>query len=197
MRESIGGAWIFQLVIIFILLFTGFLCVAINYNKAFKVKNEVIDYVEREEGLTSGTDSGGYMGGSLELIGAYLQQAGYSSKGYCPSNDKTEKVKSWTHAITWNDATGMNDSHEYNWIGIKTLGTDSTFEEAVKGTKYYYCIKKIDNYDKEYPYKAYYKLRLFFKFELPIFGDFTTFSVEGETTQIEYPGDCKIWKTCK
>lgn len=181
MRESIGGAWIFQLVIIFILLFTGFLCVAINYNKAFKVKNEVIDYVEREEGLTSGTDSGGYMGGSLELIGAYLQQAGYSTKGYCPSNEKTDD---------------MNDSHEYNWIGIKTLGTDSTFEEAVPGTKYYYCIKKIDNYDKEYSYKAYYKLRLFFKFELPIFGDFTTFSVEGETTQIEYPGDCKTWKTC-
>lgn len=196
MRESIGGAWIFQLVIIFILLFTGFLCVAINYNKAFKVKNEVIDYVEREEGLTSRTDSGVRIGGSLELIGAYLQQAGYSSKGYCPDNDETEIVRSWANVAYFSDFTGENDPHEYNWIGIKTLGTGSTSEEAVPGTKYYYCIRKIDDYDKKYTYKAYYKLRLFFKFELPIFGDFTTFSVEGETTQIEYPGDCKTWGTC-
>ena len=45
MRQSIGGTWLFSLMIIFILLFTAYLAVAINYSKSFKVKNEVINII--------------------------------------------------------------------------------------------------------------------------------------------------------
>ena len=45
MRESIGGAWLYSLIVIFVLLFTGFLALAINYTKVFRVKNEVISII--------------------------------------------------------------------------------------------------------------------------------------------------------
>lgn len=116
MRESIGGAWLFQLVIIFILLFVGFLCVAINYTRAFKVKNEIIGFIEREEGFTKKTDS---LDGAVGLIGNYLSTTGYSTKGKCKL--------------------------EGNMIGVKSLGKDSSYEVANKSTEYYYCIQKIDD----------------------------------------------------
>lgn len=52
MRESIGGAWLFGIVITFIFLFSGFLAYSISYTKAFNVKNEVINLIEQNMGLS-------------------------------------------------------------------------------------------------------------------------------------------------
>ena len=51
MRESIGGAWLFGIVITFIFLFSGFLAYSISYTKAFNVKNEIINLIEQNMGL--------------------------------------------------------------------------------------------------------------------------------------------------
>ena len=40
MRESIGGAWLFGIVIVFITLFASFLTYSISYTKAFNTKNK-------------------------------------------------------------------------------------------------------------------------------------------------------------
>lgn len=53
MRESIGGLWLFSIVITFIVLFVSFLAYSISYTRAFKVKNEIINYIERAEGFTT------------------------------------------------------------------------------------------------------------------------------------------------
>jgi hypothetical protein len=52
MRESIGGTWLFGIVITFIALFASFLSYAINYTKAFSAKNEILNMIERSEGYT-------------------------------------------------------------------------------------------------------------------------------------------------
>ena len=52
MRESIGGLWLFSIVVTFIVLFVSFLAYSISYTRAFKVKNEIINYIERAEGFT-------------------------------------------------------------------------------------------------------------------------------------------------
>ena len=52
MRESIGGGWLFGIVIVFIFLFAGFLAYSISYTKAFNVKNEIINYIEQKSGYT-------------------------------------------------------------------------------------------------------------------------------------------------
>lgn len=52
MRNSMGMTWTFQIMLIFILIFASFLAIYINFNKAFKMKNEVINIIERNEGIS-------------------------------------------------------------------------------------------------------------------------------------------------
>ena len=47
MRESFGGAFMIKLVLIFIVVYISFMAVAINYAKAFRVKNGVINILEQ------------------------------------------------------------------------------------------------------------------------------------------------------
>lgn len=83
MRESIGGAWLFQIAIIFILLFTGYLALSVNYSRAFKVKNEIISIIERSEGLTPVAEG---------LIKTYLSRVNHTIIGSCPSIADNEVV---------------------------------------------------------------------------------------------------------
>ena len=53
MRESIGGAWLFGIVTVFIFFFSAFLAYSISYTKAFNVKNNIISYIEQYEGYTT------------------------------------------------------------------------------------------------------------------------------------------------
>lgn len=50
MREAIGGTWIFGIVIVFIVLFSSYLAISVNYSKAFKVKNTIVSMIEKYEG---------------------------------------------------------------------------------------------------------------------------------------------------
>ncbi len=53
MKESIGGTWILGFVMLFIVLFAAYLAVSINYTKAFKAKNKLINLIEENEGFTA------------------------------------------------------------------------------------------------------------------------------------------------
>jgi len=52
MREAIGGTWIMGIVIFFIILFSSYLAISVNYSKAFKVKNGIINILEKHHGHT-------------------------------------------------------------------------------------------------------------------------------------------------
>ncbi len=75
MREAIGGTWILQLVIVFMLLFVAFLALSLNYSKAFQIKNEMLTMIEKKEGVTSDT---------LTLMNNYLKNSGYRVQKNCP-----------------------------------------------------------------------------------------------------------------
>ena len=49
MRDAFGGAFMIQLLIVFIIIYVGFTAVALNYAKAFKAKNLVVEYLEDHE----------------------------------------------------------------------------------------------------------------------------------------------------
>lgn len=79
MKPAIGGITIFQLVIIFILLFTGIMCLTINHTKAFTVKDSIVNLIEDSEY----TDKNEI---NHEAISKLLIEAGYRVTGYnCPS----------------------------------------------------------------------------------------------------------------
>ena len=49
MRDAFGGAFMIKLFLVFIFVYICFTAIALNYAKAFKVKNKVIDYLENNE----------------------------------------------------------------------------------------------------------------------------------------------------
>lgn len=175
MRESIGSTYLFMMVFVFILLFSGYLAVTISYSITFKVKNEVTSIIERKKGVYLGgepktipsvlnTHTSVYNGaGSLEIISMYLYGSGYKTKGTCPNYDTAH----W-----W----GVTD------LGVKkgTIRVSPVFEHAKSGGKYSYCFK-MNNDDGT---KIYYDLKLFYKIDLPVIGDLYTFSVDGVTDDI-------------
>ena len=75
MREVSGSTWVFQIMILFILIFACFLTLVLNYNKAYRVKNNMISIIEINEGITEN---------SLSLINNVLRGEGYSNTGPCP-----------------------------------------------------------------------------------------------------------------
>ena len=49
MRDAFGGAFMIRLFLVFIFIYMFFTAIALNYAKAYKVKNRVIDYLEDNE----------------------------------------------------------------------------------------------------------------------------------------------------
>ena len=47
MKNAFGATLLFQIVIFFVVLFTGYICLSINQAKAFNVKNEIVKAMER------------------------------------------------------------------------------------------------------------------------------------------------------
>lgn len=50
MRESIGGAFLIKIMVVFIVLYNSLLAIAVNYAMVFRVKNRIIDLLEQYEG---------------------------------------------------------------------------------------------------------------------------------------------------
>lgn len=75
MREVSGSTWVFQLMIIFILIFACFLTLVINYSKAYRVKNEMLSIIEEYEGITPTSN---------DIINNLLRGEAYLTTGTCP-----------------------------------------------------------------------------------------------------------------
>lgn len=146
MREAIGGTWLFTIVIFFVMLFTGYLCLAINYSRAYNVKNAIVDIIERENGLTEV---------AVADIEEYLQTVGYKTLGTC---------------------------------GDEFLGNLN--DKGYGYGKSYYCYREINvPSDSDYGDRIrsiYYQVQVFFKIDLPVFGEAFTFRVTGDSKQLHY-----------
>ena len=49
MREAFGGAFTIKLMLIFLAIYIAFIAVALNYAKAFRVKNKIIDIIKKKK----------------------------------------------------------------------------------------------------------------------------------------------------
>ncbi len=81
MRTSTGSIWIIGLVITFMLIFVSFLSLTISYNKVFRIKNEVLTFIEKYEGLKEGPT------GPIALINNYLTYNAYDTMHKCEVGD--------------------------------------------------------------------------------------------------------------
>lgn len=168
MRESIGAGWLMTIVISFIVLFSGFLALSINYAKAYRIKDGIVERIQKYNGLNCD---------SLKDIDDYMLKIGYASRGKCP-----EEYINATKAFGVNKKNNMvrldpTNNNLYNYCVIKTQSTN-TLEGAshMKG--------------------AYYKVAVFFSISLPIFQSSNLFMVSGETNYIAYPTAEESYTSC-
>lgn len=80
MKDAFGGSFILQIMLIFFVIFICFMTVALNFAKVYRVKNNVINIIERFDSLDKAESE----------IESYLKEANYiySSSG---SNDKIKE----------------------------------------------------------------------------------------------------------
>jgi len=159
MRESIGATSIFALCLTFIMLFTAYLAISVNYAKAFRIKNQVITMIEENNGKAKSIEKD---------ISDYLVSEAYTATKQCPSprtytDNATGSISSgWNRIIALNY---MNDASPKKNICVYRMEIDNRNDDIDSTT-------------------VYYKVVTFFKFDLPMVGDITTFSVSGDTKLI-------------
>ena len=104
MRDAFGGAFMIKLFLVFIFIYVCLTAIALNYAKAFKVKNKVIEYIEANEitditkmSATSFNEMKEYF--ESEILGEMNYKAninctssdGYGKVEYCSDGVKIEK----------------------------------------------------------------------------------------------------------
>ncbi len=70
MREAIGGVFTLQIILVFVILINGYMAYSVNYTRAFRVKNGIINIVEENEGFSEG-------GNASKEISSLVKKAGY------------------------------------------------------------------------------------------------------------------------
>ena len=79
MKESINNAFIFNMVILFLVIIIAILIGSLSYSKAFKVKSKIIDILEKHQAYNSKSRT--EIDGILREIGYKTNQ---SRKNTCP-----------------------------------------------------------------------------------------------------------------
>lgn len=161
MRESISITTIFQIVILFILLFTAIMALTINNSNAFGIKDQVVNILE--------TNQGRYKEGESldEEIVDLLASTSYRNTGKC------------SDGFTGFDRNGaMVNSDQQAAICIRevnaTEGVDNYLNRVLQGNVA----------TGEFMPGKYYQIEVFFQLDLPVVKQIYNFKSKAETKVI-------------
>ena len=74
MRDAFGGLMNMVIIIVFLVLVSGYLAFNVNYTKAFRVKNKIITTIEQYEGNCGNENSA-----CIQEIISYMKELGYNA----------------------------------------------------------------------------------------------------------------------
>lgn len=77
MKATTDSTWTFQMIIIFMLIFSTFLALILIYSKAFSIKNHMVTTIEKYEGITSE---------SASIIVNFAKNKSYTESSTCPTD---------------------------------------------------------------------------------------------------------------
>ena len=78
MKESFGALSITTIFVALIIIFSGYLCISVNQTKAYNVKNELVNIIQRHNGVDSST---------IDEIAGHLSDVNYRSVGRCDESE--------------------------------------------------------------------------------------------------------------
>ena len=179
MKDAYGGAWLFGLVITFMVIFIGFLVVMINYAMTFKTKNEVVAIIEKYEGLANGD----YTGSMVDLDGDGVPETKSQPNSLW-------LINTYLKSVDYENMSTCSCVSESNCYGSDNLDIYTPLKIAKANEKYYYCVQYTESKSAvadEYGMPSgYFDVELFFSFDIPIISSFPLgrFSVKGQTNKL-------------
>ncbi len=122
MRNSIGGAWVFSIVLVFMMVLIAYISIQINYSNAYKLKTSMITRLEQYEGFNNTSKA--------ELDGL-VRDNGYRQRGLCREPSNGEKY----FGVLNGTVTESPDTPQ-NYCVYRNVIDEKDGKEA----KYYYSI---------------------------------------------------------
>ncbi len=159
MKEAIGNAVLFNIIIVFVVVLIMFFVGSLAYSKAYKVKNKIIEEIEKQ-GESSNDPANAY-------------------------NAAEEDILQWLKA--GEDGTGIGYRVNTNGGHNNTSNCSSNKGELVNKTgEFEYCVYRVntcENASSERKTKCgyYYKVTTYMYFDIPIIGELLKIPVNGET----------------
>lgn len=123
MKDSIGGVYSLGIVFAFIIIISGFLAFTTNYNKAFKMKNRIINVLEKYQNDPDNQDA-------QQEIKEYANSIGYNaSKKYttgCNGVSYTldRNNTGWCYSVrtvSSNDTNGGVTEYVSTYVDVETF----------------------------------------------------------------------------
>ena len=169
MREAIGATWIMGIVIVFVALFSGYLAFSINYSKAFRVKNGIVERIEKHNGFYSEPVTG-----TVEDIDEFIREISYGAHGDCYKTVSQKAAESGLNSVKYVGCTGT-----------------TCIAHVEEGILNDYCIQKVTSRTQsDQLTTAYYKVYVFFSIDMPLIQNLNyLFVTTGETKSLSYPKD--------
>ena len=129
-------------------------------NKAYKVKNEIINIIQKNNGFDEE---------ALKQIQDYMAKVGYRTIGNCDANENNTTSNRWYGA----GVTGNNVDVGTGAFCIRKV-TSSSIDET-------------DYTNAQFPESVYYQIKVFYSIDLPIVRRLFTFANKGSTKRLYYP----------
>lgn len=122
MRDSIGGLWIFAMVIVFMMILIAYVAISINYSNAYKLKTAIVTKIEQYDGWNTM---------SKKEVDNLVHASGYRQKGYCKKPDDGSK-----YIGVLEGSVSVNPRTMQNYCIYRTKRGATSGSEA----KYYYHV---------------------------------------------------------
>lgn len=158
MRDAVGGTFMIRVFLIFLATYIIFIGIAMNYAKAFRVKNKLIDIIEQNEGIMDFNSDN-----ALDKIGTYLNKMHYGSN----FGDNIDESN-----------CNANVSDIYDEVYY--------YNSSKQGNGYCIAVNHVDSIDDDYDIE-YYQVVTFVVIKIPFLWrePIATIPIKGETRRIE------------
>ena len=117
LKKAVGGIYIYNLVIIFLLIAFAFVCALLSYTKAFKVSKSMASIIEK---------SSGYNSVSQKSMNQYLNSIGYqvviTDVKKCPTKNGRDATDVYRGICIYEIDNNKNDNYiNYGIVSYMTI----------------------------------------------------------------------------